>query len=591
MRHALALGLALCMTALTGATLTGVALADQAPIATVAPGQPAGAADGNALTTPPNLDKAPVGHRLTGQQVQALADKQRNIVSERRKHPGSYPGVFLKGRQRWQVSYYAKTKPLKEIGQVIVDDATGKVTESYVGYKVAWGMARGYPGAFGRKVNSPWVWLPLTALFLAPFLGPRRRWRPSWLMLDLGVIAAFGISVAYFNDAQIGVSVPLVYPLLGYLLARMLWIGLRGREGAGPRGRMPLAVPVTWLAIGVVFLMGFRVALNVTDSNVIDVGYAGVIGADKLTSGDKLYGDWPKDNQSGDTYGPVAYAAYVPFRQVLGFGGTWDDLPAAHGAAIAFDLLCVALLFLLGRMVRGPSLGIVLAYLWAACPFTLYALSSNTNDSLVSVFLIGALLAAARPARSGVVVALGGLTKFATLAVTPLFALHRTDDPRAPAGDRRRRFVRFSLAFGVTAAICVLPIIVHGQSPGLVYDRTLGFQASRGSPFSVWGLYDLASLQHLWQGASVALALALAVVPRRRDLVGLAACAAAIVIALQAGVTHWFYLYIVWFLPLVLFALLARYDDTVGEAPSPADPAHTAAAALVAGRLVAPVST
>jgi hypothetical protein len=28
-------------------------------------------------------------------------------------------------------------------------------------------------------------------------------------------------------------------------------------------------------------------------------------------------------------------------------------------------------------------------------------------------------------------------------------------------------------------------------------------------------------------------------------------------IAFQAGVTHWFYLYIAWFLPLVLVALLA----------------------------------
>ena len=37
-----------------------------------------------------------------------------------------------------------------------------------------------------------------------------------------------------------------------------------------------------------VFLVGFRVGLNVTDSNVIDVGYAGVIGANKILYGDKL---------------------------------------------------------------------------------------------------------------------------------------------------------------------------------------------------------------------------------------------------------------------------------------------------------------
>ena len=60
------------------------------------------------------------------------------------------------------------------------------------------------------------------------------------------------------------------------------------------------------------------------------------------------------------------------------------------------------------------------------------------------------------------------------------------------------------------------------------------------------------------QGAAVLLALALAFVPRRRDLVGLAACSAAILIALQLGVTHWFYLYIPWFFPLVMLTLLGR---------------------------------
>ena len=87
------------------------------------------------------------------------------------------------------------------------------------------------------------------------------------------------------------------------------------------------------------FLVGFRIGLNLTDSNVIDVGYAGVIGADRLADGDPLYGGWPKDNEHGDTYGPVTYATYLPFEQLFPWSGVWDDLPAAHGAAIVFDLL------------------------------------------------------------------------------------------------------------------------------------------------------------------------------------------------------------------------------------------------------------
>ena len=42
--------------------------------------------------------------------------------------------------------------------------------------------------------------------------------------------------------------------------------------------------------IAALFLLGFRVGLNVADSGVIDVGYAGVIGADRIADGDQLYG-------------------------------------------------------------------------------------------------------------------------------------------------------------------------------------------------------------------------------------------------------------------------------------------------------------
>ena len=44
-------------------------------------------------------------------------------------------------------------------------------------------------------------------------------------------------------------------------------------------------------------------------------------------------------------------------------------------------------------------------------------------------------------------------------------------------------------------------------------------------------------------------------------------------IALQLTVTHWFYLYLVWFLPLLLIALLARQGvRTAGEAPARSTP-------------------
>src|SRR5207302_994583 len=216
---------------------------------------------------------------------------------------------------------------------------------------VAWSMSRGYPGAFGRKAVALYVWLPLCLLFLVPFVDRRRPFR--MLHLDLLVLLAFSVSLAFFSHGDIGLSVPLAYPPLLYLLVRMLMLARRRRDPSEP---LRLLVPTAWLAIALIFLVGFRVGLNVTNSNVIDVGYAGVIGADRLADGTTLYGHFSADNQHGDTYGPVNYYAYVPVEQTRHWSGNWDDLPAAHGAAVDFDLLTLVGLRLRGRRVRGVTL-------------------------------------------------------------------------------------------------------------------------------------------------------------------------------------------------------------------------------------------
>ena len=96
-------------------------------------------------------------------------------------------------------------------------------------------MARGYPGAFGRQVNALYMWLPCASVRAAvpPVATPPaaaaqaavRRWH-----LDLLVLLSFSISLAFFNHAEIGLSVPLAYPCLIYLLMRMLLLAFgRGR--------------------------------------------------------------------------------------------------------------------------------------------------------------------------------------------------------------------------------------------------------------------------------------------------------------------------------------------------------------------------
>jgi hypothetical protein len=479
----------------------------------------------------------------------------------RAKYAGSFGGAYLKPPLHWQVSYFSRGGK-KEIGQVIIDDLSGRVLEQWTGFQVAWTMARGYPGAFGRHVNALYIWLPLCVLFVLPFIDFRRPF--SLLHLDLLVLLSFSISLAFFNHGRIFASVPLAYPPLLYLLARMLALS-RARPSRRPARPLRLLVPPSWLAFGIVFLLGFRIALNVVDSNVIDVGYAGVIGAQRIVQGKPLYGSYPSDNEHGDTYGPVNYEAYVPFQQLFGWSGHWDDLPAAHAAAIAFDLLALALIFLLGRRVRGPTLGIALAYAWVSYPFTLYSLENNANDTLVAVLVLAALLAATSAAARGALAALAGLTKFAPLALAPLLATHGLRGSQGPAGNdasvaptaqRIRRLALFLAALALAGALACIPALSH-DSLHTIYRRTLAYQADRGSPFSVWGLYGgLGGVQAAVQIAAVALTVALALIPRPRDLVALAAACAAVIIAVQLGIDHWFYLYIPWFAALVLLALL-----------------------------------
>ena len=529
-----------------------------------------------ALERPPTQTSPPSGYELSAREVVRIAGMAEKVRAERPRHRRLAPTAYTRGPGRWQVSYFDAAS--HEVAQVRVDDDSGAILEQWTGDQVAWTMARGYDGAFGRTLNSPWVWIPLCVLFLAPFVDPRRPLR--MLHLDLLVLLAFGASHVFFNRGEIETSVPLAYPVLLYLLGRLLWAGFRPRERRAPRDRLLPLVPPTWLLVALVVLVGFRVGLNVIDSNVIDVGYAGVIGADRIADGDPLYGPgFSEDVERGDTYGPLTYLAYVPFEQVLPWGGSWDDLPAAHAAAIAFDLITLLGLVVLGRRLRpglgGYELGIALGYAWATYPYALFALQTNSNDGLVAMCTVLALLALTlAPSRRGlagaargVAVGLGTSAKFAPLLLAPLFArgLEWGGLTR-----RTREVVFFALALALVVGAAVLPFVPDGGLREL-YDRTVGYQAGRPSPFSIWGQSDsLEWLQTTVKAGAVGLAVLVGFVPRRRGPLQVAALGAAVIVALQLGVTHWFYLYVSWFAPLALVALLGPYRGPPSAEREPA---------------------
>ena len=492
------------------------------------------------LTPAPAGERVPPGYRRTTADVLRTVAAQRQVREERAEHPDSYLRAYLLPPDRWQVAVYVPPREpgrrSEEVARVVVDDRSGDVLAAWTGPQVSWRMTRGLPGAFGRAVNTPWVWIGLCIAFLAPFARPPLR----VLHLDLAVLLAFSISYAFFNAARLDISVPSAHALLVYLLARTLWIAFRPREVRPMR----LILPDGALLFGLAAALAFRVALNVVDGSVIDVGYASVVGADRLLHGDRVYGGFPAAIDHGDTYGPVTYAAYVPWNLIWPWTGTWDGLPAAHAAALAFDAACIAGLWLAGRRLRGPSFGLLLAYLWATFPFTLVVANSGANDTLVGALVLAAFLCSARPVARGSLAVVAGLSKFAPLALVPLFV--------AAGPDRRR-----SAAAAVTAGLLIMAPVALGDGLVTFADRTLAFQGERDSPFSVWGLFDLPdALRAAAAGAVAALAVIAAVLPSRRDEITVAALGSAVLIALQLTMTHWFYLYLVWFLPLLFVALI-----------------------------------
>jgi hypothetical protein len=489
---------------------------------------------------------------------------------------------------------------LPDAGQIVlarVDDRTSSITEAWTGPQVAWSMARGYKGLFGRQLNQPWFWWPLAALF---FVGLANLRRPLSLRnLDLLVLLSFSASWWFFNRGEPFTSVPLFYPPLVYLLLRMAWIGIRGRSPAASRPVWPV-----WLLLGAtVFLFGFRTELNLsaTKPNVIDVGYASVVGAQRIVSqGEMPYGHMPTSDSAdcgptdsygkvsehiqtngrcehaignGDTYGPVAYLASIPGYAIFGWDGKWsgdpDGLPAAHFTALLFDGLAVIGLALLGLRFGGRRLAVTLAFAWVAYPFTAYLSNTNANDAIMPVLLIwGLWLATSAPAR-GLFVGLASWTKFAALLLIPLWASY-------PNGLRRpRAVVLFAVGFAVATALSFWILLLEPDpvhAARVFWDRSIGYQLGRDAPWSLWdwGVYpgypDLSIVQKVLEGLVVLGALVAGFVPRRKSPVQLAALTAALLIGLELTLTYWFYTYIPWFFPFVAFAVLAAAG---ARAPEP----------------------
>ena len=234
---------------------------------------------------------------------------------------------------------------------------------------------------------------------------PRRRscaapWR--MLHLDLLVLSAFSASTAFFNAARIDVvgaaALPAARLPAGRACCGSGCAAATRRRAAGRPLR--LLVPVALAGVAVIFLLGFRVALNVDE---LQRHRRRLRGRDRrrpdrrrqralrrLSEGQRA----AATRTARSSTSPTCPSS----RRCRGAGAGTTCRPRTR-AAIAFDLLACLLLFLIGRRVRGPDLGVLLAYAWVTYPFTLYALMSNSNDTLVAALVLAAVLGGRQPRR------------------------------------------------------------------------------------------------------------------------------------------------------------------------------------------------
>ena len=221
----------------------------------------------------------------------------------------------------------------------------------------------------------------------------------------------------------------------------------------------------------------------------------------------------------------------------------------------------------------GSGWGSGLALAWSAFPFTAFALETNSNDSLVAAMLIWGLVLARHPS------ARGDAGPGARREVRPGGAAAAVEPQAVPAAGPGRNLLPYvaGLASSVVATGWVL-LLDGTDGIGAFWDRTIGYQLGRDSPFSVWGSTRACAGPDRrdgggrdrppWpcsagRGASICLTMT--------------ALSGALLIGVELTLTHWFYLYIPWFLPFALLAIVPDWPPPLRPSRPEPEPARAPA--------------
>jgi hypothetical protein len=435
----------------------------------------------------------------------------------------------------------------------------------------------GTPQSGNTTANAPALLIGMSLLFVlvmasVPLLSLRN--------LDVLAFASLTLPVWLLNEGFIYASVLVTYPLLAYLVARLLWSGLGGAR-ASARSSLYWHLTADWrpaersrllklvlggLAIGTTIL-------TLGSTGVSDVAFAGLAGATDLIHGTIPYGHIPDFIVHGDTYPPLTYVLYVPAAAISPVTNLFSD---PEGALVLTAVASLLVAWLLYRAVaRAPQddpgasgseppgiSGLRAATAWLAYPPVLLAASSGTNDILLAVFLVAALASVAHRGRSAVYLAVAAWVKFVPVVVMPIWLARL-----------RGRQLAAALAGVAVLSFLVLGSLVALGGPGSLsaMAQALSFQFGRGSLSSLW--WGLDSFQPAAQAALLAIVVAATLAVRqddrlRDDLPRLAAILAGVLLLTQFAANYWTWAYLPWAIAPALFVLVPAHEALQPERAS-----------------------
>lgn len=389
--------------------------------------------------------------------------------------------------------------------------------------------------------------------------------------LDVLAFASFTVPVWLMNDGFVYLTVLAAYPPAVYLTVRCLAFGLRGgrpeprrslfwhvtsRLAAGPRQRIAGAL-VAGMAVMVALV-------TVTSTGPSDVAFAALAGATDLVHGVVPYGHIPDFILHGDTYPLLTYAVYIPAAAVMPVRDFFDDPQGALVIAAVAALLGAAMLYrLASRSARDAPdgsdeparvTGLRTALAWLAFPPVLLTASSGSNDVILAVFILAALLATAHRTRSAVLIGVAAWVKVIPLLALPVWLarMNRLGVARTVAG----------LA-ALSAILTGWIVALGGFSAIATMVHALGFQFERGSLSSLWVGFGLEWLQPAAEAALVAAVVAATLAVRRDrelrdDLSRLAGLLAGLILLSQVVANYWTWAYLPWAAAPALLVLVRR---------------------------------